>query len=273
MQSKYFKKISIISIVVITLVASFIITGCQREEDEPLDDIILNSSELEEYIIAGADLKQSLAIFTEELNKIDFSALEVTYDVEGRKVMYLPMSVSSISIEAKLQTFNETKEALRKKFPHFSSLREDMHEKYFQQCVKSSVNISSKFLELGINITQPKLKNGTEGITYWGSWTDVMYELLMWVQNPNYVEMVIMTFADGKLITYINPKNTTNKAHVSIGTQNGYHYFEGYQSSPLTSFTHTHRDSADPGTADNTFKETYPNMSHSIYYQEGFYYY
>ena len=63
--------------------------SCSKDE-EPLDESILNSSELEEYIISGADFKQSLAIFTAGLNKIDFSTLEVTYDEEGRKVVHLP---------------------------------------------------------------------------------------------------------------------------------------------------------------------------------------
>lgn len=38
-----------------------------------IDEVILNSTEIEEYIVAGIDLKHSLAIFKSELNQIYFS--------------------------------------------------------------------------------------------------------------------------------------------------------------------------------------------------------
>ena len=57
------------------LMGAFFFAGCEKFEDEPLDEAILFSSELEEFIIAGADLQNSLDIFTSELNKVRFSNL------------------------------------------------------------------------------------------------------------------------------------------------------------------------------------------------------
>ena len=249
--------------------------SCSKDE-EPLDESILNSSELEEYIISGADFKQSLAIFTDGLNKIDFSSLEVTYTEDGRKVVHLPTSVASIRIEEKVQVFNEKKEALLKKFPQFSSMREEIGKKYLQQCAKSSVNVCGKFLEFGIIPTQPKLKNGFESTLWYGEdWGFLMSYLNNWVNTSNNVEMCIISFADGTYMTYTYAYNYANPGKAWVGgfaTTNGYYYFEEYQSSHVVWFAHTHFNSSNPSSADNTFKNNYPNMGHSIYYQGGFYY-
>ena len=54
--------------------------GCQKQdydysEKDDLDPALLNSPELEEYIIAGADFQQTLNIFKDEINKIIFVKL------------------------------------------------------------------------------------------------------------------------------------------------------------------------------------------------------
>jgi hypothetical protein len=89
------------------------VQSCNRYDDESsgsMDNNIVNSVELEEYIIAASDFKQSLAIFEKEINNVDFSKLEVSYDTDGRKITRLPASFASIKIEEKLQIFNEKKE-------------------------------------------------------------------------------------------------------------------------------------------------------------------
>ena len=171
-RKKIVKIVSILSAVAVIAIFAGVLTGCQREqENEPLDEAILNSSELEEYIVAGADLERSMSIFASELNKIDFSTLKVTYEPGWIKVVHLPISSNgSISIDEKVRIFNEKKETFRKKFPHFVSFKEDVGIKYFQQCIQNSVKVQGEFLKLGISTSKPLLKNGSEfTMTYYGS--------------------------------------------------------------------------------------------------------
>lgn len=83
--------------------------GCQKQdydysEKDDLDPALLNSPELEEYIIAGADFQQTLNIFKDEISKIDFSKLEFVEETPGKKIMRLPISVH---IEEKSRIFKE----------------------------------------------------------------------------------------------------------------------------------------------------------------------
>jgi hypothetical protein len=87
---------------VIAICVACFMTGCQKDtyfENTPIENEIVNSIELEEYIIAASDFKQTLAVFEKEISKVDFSKLEVTYDTDGREIMRLPVSVGSIRIE------------------------------------------------------------------------------------------------------------------------------------------------------------------------------
>jgi len=220
--------------------------SCSKEDEEPLDKAILNSSELEEYIIAGADFHQSLAIFEKELNKIDFSTLEVTYNAEGKKVIHLPDAfVSSIKIEEKVQAFNEKKEALQKKFPQFDSFRKDIGIRYIEQCIDRSANVTGKLLELGYISSRPLLKNGNEQtVTYYGS-NEAQYLqgfLYSWLFAPDFVEVYILTFADGSYAVVHNSESN------SSGTAGLYYTVKGggtYTTLPednrqIVSIGHTH---------------------------------
>ncbi|MDR1169589.1 MAG: hypothetical protein LBK97_01990 [Prevotellaceae bacterium] len=272
-KNSFFRKASLISAIVTIAVIASVMSGCQKEEDEPLDENILNSVELEEYIIAGADFQKSLVTFSKKLNKIDFSKLEVSYDAEGRKVKRLPLApFASIGIDEKVQTFNERKDALLGKFPQFASFREDLEIKYFQQCIQNSVNVKGRFLKLGINTSRPLLKSGSEQEWSGEEWNFLNQYLASWMNSSNYVEMAIIAFADGTYMTYVDSQNDANHAYISISTYaNGNYYFIGNQSSPMIWFAHTHQNSSSPGAADNNFKNKYPNMGHYIYYQGGFY--
>ena len=103
------------------------VQGCSQEDDmvnilDSLDPEIVNATELEDYVVAGADFSISLAKFTIELNKINFSKLEITCDAEGQEVIHLPATVGSIELEKKIQMYNEKKEVLFNKVPQFASL-------------------------------------------------------------------------------------------------------------------------------------------------------
>jgi hypothetical protein len=163
-------KIGVFTLSVLLSAVFFI--GCSQEEDELLYEAILNSAELEEYVIAGADFQQSLAVFTAGLNKIDFSTLEVTYEPGWVKVVHLP--VSSVGIEEKIKNLNEKKKVLLKKFPQFASSLENSKE-YFRQSIENSVNVRSELLKLGFNSSNPLLKSGSEGS--FSNWPNTFYIL------------------------------------------------------------------------------------------------
>lgn len=252
----------------------FVFQGCEKEENKLLDKVLLNSSELEEYIIAGADLQHSLAIFKSKLNKIDFSKLEITYDAEGRKVVHLsPGLVGNFRIEEKVQIFNEKKEAMQKKFPQFVSLREAEAKDYFQKSVENSVNVISEFLKLGINISTPKLKSGDE---WWYGYENEVYMnsyLYNWIQDPDYVELWIIYYEDGTFGTHQSSTATSTSTSIQYYESNGQMYFpQGGSSSPVTSIGHTHQYSSNPSSTD--YNVSFPSsVTTFIYYDWGFYYY
>ena len=260
------------STLLILIVAIFFV-GCEREENEPLDEAILNSTELEEYIIAGAALQQSLAIFTDKLNKIDFSTLEVAYNVDGwDKVVYLPTTVGSCSIEEKIQEFNETKKTLCEKFPHFTSFSEVVSREYFQKSIQNSVNVSSKLLELGIITKTKKLKSGTTEINYTND-CQVMAFLHSWVNNnSNYVEVIIIKYSDGTWLIYIDAANTSTESFIDKTQVKVNGVIVGYKhnNKTVSDFGHTHIKSATPTPKKD---DPLPGVFNFIYYNYMFHYY
>ena len=253
-----------------------VFNGCEKDEYEQdsLDKILLNSSELEEYIIAGADLQHSLAVFKSRLNKIDFSKLEVTYDAKGRKVVHLsPGLIGNFRIEEKVQMFNEKKEAIQNKFPQFVSFSEVEAKKYFQRSIENSVNVIGKFLKLGVNISGPKLKSASE---YWYGDEDMVYMesfLYNWINSEDYVEIAIFYYEDGTFWTYQFEDATSNSVNIQVypGSDGKWYFPQGGSSSAVISIGHTHRFSSTPSTSD--LNNRISGVTEFIYYNWGMYYY
>jgi hypothetical protein len=278
MKTFFIKNRTVYSIAVLLtgiIFLGFMMQSCSSDDElsgDRGDDNIINSVELEEYIIAASDFKQSLAIFEKEINKVDFSKLEVSYDKDGRKITRLPASVASVGIEEKLQIFNEKKEALLEEYPQFASFTLDKSKTYFQQSIQNSLNVSSKLLELGINFYQPLLKGGTYE-TY-NSQPSLLSFLSSWVNSPDYVEVFIIAYTNGSLATWIDSENTTHSSGISIYTKYNKHFTDvGGNSSAIVWVAHTHRTSSSAGAADIAFKNKYPHMGHRIYYNGYFHSY
>ena len=88
----------------------FIFQGCQKDDyfdREKIDQTIATSPELEEYVIAASDFQHSLNAFAHEMNKVDFSNLEIVQDSAGNYVTYLPGIIRSLRVEEKAQIMNE----------------------------------------------------------------------------------------------------------------------------------------------------------------------
>jgi hypothetical protein len=282
MKTNFFRRIIIASIVAVIAIVAGFVAGCQREGDEPLDDAIISSSELEEYIIAASDLKQSLAAFEKEMGRVDFSKLEVSYDRDGRKTMRLPASVGAVSIEEKVRAFNEKKEALLGKYPQFVSCSPERIQTYFQQCVQSSQTVSGKLLKMGINFSRPVLKSGSENNGTVLTYANMFYlqgPLYAWMFSSNYVELFIIAYADGTYATYQHSNATSTWTEIGLSrNSNGNIYFRaGNLNSPVIWIGHTHLSGPAPyrgeQDSDYTTKKLFPEIGHWIYYDGLFYNY
>ncbi len=254
--------------------------SCSNEDDlfdssDSLDATITNSQELEEYIIAGVDLERSLADFIKQLNKVDFAKLEVTYDAEGKKIVHLPASVSSIGIDEKVQMLNEKKRALREKYPHITSFTSNVRKKHFQYSIQNSINVRRK-LELGVNISRPLLKSGKEGITKTYNTKDETLDALDdWLDSEDYTEIYIIQYADGTYATYqdtgsgkTSDRNTGDMATITAydrGTENEKWYWPGGgSSSQIVGIGHTHKYNSEPTEPDNNGVNDYINVPESV---------
>ena len=247
------------------------------EDEIVIDESILFSPELEEFFIAGVDFERSLDIFINELNTVDFSKLEVSYDAEGRKMRKLPVGSVSIEIDKKIQIVNEKKATLLKKFPQFASMRKEICIAYFNQSMKNSANIKSEFLKLGINLSSPKLKNGAEegGYGTFHFMDECYFNSFMnwWMgseYSSSYVELFIIIYADGTIGTYRHPNATDKWTTIAITNGNdGKKYFpEGGSSSHIIEVAHTHKSGPHPTTdSEGLIKEgIVPGVPNSIYY-------
>jgi hypothetical protein len=241
------------------------------EEEILLDASILESQELEDYILVGADFKQSLTVFAEGLNKIDISKLEVTYEKGWKKVIHLPVSsVSSFGINEKVRTFNDKKEALLRKYPQMASFSVKTSVKYYQQTIQNSVKVKGEFLKKGINASRPLLKSGTEA--YYNG--DLMSFLADWQNDPNYVEIRIYLHDDGTWSTFWHTNNTEGDSAFLYDIEDNKLYTRrGYSSSPVVQMGYTNKNSED-----KTKPKFYPNeidytINQFVYYNNRFYYY
>jgi len=274
-----FSKTVLLSSFLIFFTGVLFFVGCGREEDVPLDEAILDSSELEEYIIAGADLQRSLAIFFDGLTKIDFSTLDVSYDVEGKKIIHLPAAfVESNRIEEKIQTFNKKKENAQKKYPQILSFSLKTRKDYINHSIQSSVNVKNKLMELGYQRSGSLLKNSpNQGYYDWsGGEEDGLSAmeafLYSHLNSSDYVEVAIYAYTDGTYATYIHEKNTSQSAEVVYAMKNGVAYFPsqlgGNANSQILWVAHTHNTGPEPTPGR---EQSVPGVPNKIYYNGSFY--
>ncbi|MDR0864785.1 MAG: hypothetical protein LBO74_07625 [Candidatus Symbiothrix sp.] len=280
MKTNLKSKVKVYSMSVVLLIsvalAGIFMQSCTEDKNEDyLDNDIINSLEMEEYVIASSDLKHSLAIFEKEISKVDFSKLEISYDKNDKKRIGLPAtSVGSVGIEDKIQIFNEKKEVLLKKYPQLASFNLEMNKKYIQQCIKNSLNLSGRLLELGINYSQPRLKGGTVENYYGEDWYMMTSFMSIWMNIADYVELLIVAYADGSYTIWIDDKNDEFHSHITLRhhiNTNTYTFSGGGNSSTVIWIAHTHKYSSSPSDADiDDWGET-PGLTRYIYYQDSFY--
>jgi len=257
------------------------IQGCSLEEDEQLDESILNSRELQEYVVAGADLYKSMARYADFLNKIDFSTLQTTYEPGWIKIVHFPPPTDDIiKIEVKLQILNEKKVSFQEKFPQFSTFSQDVGINYFNKCIESSITVKGKLLEMGYYFSRPLLKTQTE--IFFTSMQEVHGHLYAW-QWGNYVELTVLGLNNGTWAVVWNSANTPFYNLFDYFEKNDNWYLDNECTLKIISYGHTHHWTStsnptvytDPftGKVYSDYVNVPSGVDRFIWYYSGWYYY
>lgn len=255
---------------------SFLINaGCQNQDyidNQDYEPAITNSPELEDYIIAAADLQQSTTIFERELAKVNFANLETVINSDGKKVTYLPVSIRSLNIEQKVLRLNTKKDILFNKYPQFTSLDLNDITNYIDRCISESMRVNSYFLENSINAYRPLTR--TFFNESYDNTNSLVGHLYNWTLSPDYVEVFIIFYKNGTSTVVLDPKNTPNEANIVLAVMNNKYYYPSASSQyEIQSVSHTHRSSNNPSGPDQALKKNYPGLESSIYYNGAFHSY
>lgn len=253
----------VIALLALITIATVTFVGCSQEEDTISDNFstIMDSPELEDFIVADIEFQQAFNTFKKEIKSIDLSKVKSTQNAEGVTVLYIP---TSVSVENMASEFNAKKKLLLAKFPQLLSFSAEKKQKCFEQSITKSSMISKKMLELGINIHQPRLKGAFIEFFTGANYCDY---LAAQVASANYVEVIVLIFANGMSMTYIGENATANSSSIYLtqkGGPTGNWYHSSYPDSHVVTYIHTHTDSGNASQIDINNK--WEGITHQIYY-------
>ena len=237
-----------IKLLFISIIPFFIfILGCQEKGTEFMDEKIEESSELEEYIIAGLDLKYSLSQFKQELKSIDMLSLKPTLDSYGNLVINVP---SSISIEAKSRAFNAKKKILLEKYPELKNIKSELRRDYIKETIDNSIKVTKAMMEFNFITNAYRFKDAT--IENFASEQDSFAFLDQQIASPDYVEVVLIVFEDGTATTYVRDDFTANSCEYPRlkKEEDQWFLFNSQYSAAIRYIGHTHRSNPLPSDED-----------------------
>lgn len=183
--------------------------------------------------------------------------------------MHLP-PIQRLNFETALTDLNDTKSALQKKFPQLISYTQEITTAIVESCIENSVTVSTKLLNMGVNIYSVKTKGGLPEPGDGG----LMDSLGGWMQKPNYVESWFVKYRDDSFELYVHPSNTPNAAYTPVlDKTNDTFYWPGggNPNTPIDFVGHTHRIDTIPSDSDRINK--IPGLRETIYFQGSFYNY
>jgi len=264
-------KIMATTFAVIMISASFVFTGCQSEQEgltSSTDKAIVESVELENFILAGIEYQQVIKDFRNAIAKVDFSPL-IAQAKEGQKV--IPLS-GMPEIEGKYLELEQTRKDLLKKFPQFGHDTKQNRLLTLQKCENFSQVIARKLLDIDPSFSRPRLKRYT--IENYANSTTLNNFLSSYVNSPNYVEIFMVVFEDGSAVTMLHNTNTTTecKAPTFYKEDDGKYHAPGYNS-PIAYVAHTHIYRSSASGEDSIYKQQSPDLICKIYYNVIFYAY
>ena len=245
------------------LIAINLFQSCQKQnlfEEEQLDPALLNSRELAEYIIAGAQCQQAIKVFTSELCKLDSSKTEYYINQTGAKITRIQ---TSIKIDDIIQNLNDKKKILITKYPFFLSMSKDKKNLYIRKCIECSDYVNSELLKLGINLYQPLTKNSDDEVVITTNEVENVIEFLEdWTKNEN-EEIIVLIFSDGSAMSYFTSKNTETSCWTpETQCMNNQSYYNGKQ---IVQMIHTQPSSLEPSSDD--LENKLAGVQHFIYSQ------
>lgn len=233
--------LKILSVSLLAVATAIVLWACQKEKypDDMIDTQIASSAEMENYIVAGYELQAALNEFQKAMNAIDWSQMHYVKDEDGHEVMHLP--VQSLIFEAKLNQFNDKKDILQRKYRRLTSYSQEKCEDIIQYCLKNSVMVSTKLLDMGIDIYLPttKFMDDPEGLNQ----TALMDSLGRYTADTSHVEAMFFGHDNGYYDIHIDSANTRYEANPpGIVTNGGKYYWRGgsYPNSPINTIGHTH---------------------------------
>ena len=251
-----------------TIVLLIIGFSCQQYESDSIHEKVTEPVELEEYILSGLVFQHSLSQFKEEINKIDMLSLKPTIDSRGNVVMIIP---TKISIENKSKVFNQKKKALLEKYPELKKLRSEKRQDVIKERTDNSLKITKALMELEYINDQPRVRsNPSEFFFTTFSDEEGAYAYLdQQIASSSYVEIVLIVFEDGQVMTYTTSDNDATTSFYPPLTQltdeKWYSIFNS--TSPVSYIAHTHRYSSEPSQED--IDNRYDGLDERIYTSGG----
>lgn len=206
-------------------------------------------------------------------------SLRPVLDPSGNMVIYLP---SKIDIKGKIKVFNQTKKTLLGKYPDFKRAGTEKRLDYINERVNNSIKIA-KVITLSLETSnQPRLKSGETEYSFnsYSSLSDSYDFLDSQIESDDYVEVHLVVFQDGSVMTVTSNKNTPTHSFILLGTHEstGNIYLRdglgGFAySKPIAWIAHTHHIPGSPASeTDRNSQNKYPGIGWYIYNSGGILY-
>lgn len=274
------QKIKLLLILISVLTASVFVffTGCETMGlENTVNGDIKESVEMEEYILAGLDLQYSLNQFKEELKGIDMLALKPTLDAQGNLVITIP---GKINIEEKTKDFNLKKKTLLDKYPELKRMKSVKRFDHIKETADNSLKIAKALMEFEHNNNPPRLRSTPIEFAFnnFADESEAFAFLNAQIGSADYVEVTLVVFENGNIMTVISNQNTAYDAVVHYGRSGEKWYLldenfnHVYSQSPIAYAAHTHRlpDPASP--KDIEAQAAHPGLPMYIYHYGGLMY-
>ncbi len=268
-----------IKLLFISIIPFFIfILGCQEKGTEFMDEKIEESSELEEYIIAGLDFQHSLNEFKQQLKSVDMLSLQPTLDSKGNLIITIP---TKVNIEEKAKYFNQKKKVLIEKYPELKNLKPLKRQERIEGCINSSLKIAKALIEFEYIFDQPRLKSspGEYCFDYFSDENGAFNFLNQQIADPNYMEVTLVVFENGTIVTVTSDINDEHNSYISLhqnsNTQKWYlcDVDGSYVSMSAISYTaHTHNTPDPASDQDIESQAMHPGLPMYIYHYGGLMY-
>jgi hypothetical protein len=236
------------------------VIGCNNSEFSENGTSIEESNEMEEYIIAGLEFYDAAKSFENSIAKVDMSSFETKLDSHGNMLIIIPFAED---LEKATKSINEKKQALIKKFPKIKKMKCSERLNHLNNCIQNSIPVGLTISRLKINDTPITRTEDT-----YSSEQDAFVYLEQCLASSDYVEVILVVFDDGTVMTHVDGTHTAHKSNIPLNKNGSEWYTSLYNSSPIDFLAHTHK-SSEPSSTDIEVAESHPGLELYIYTSGG----